>query len=303
MLLHSTPQHRVLLTGRVLESTLKRHGYYCRSRRTSSTLKSRSCVSCARRKIRCDKTQPQCSRCKAKGVECQYVTRLAKPTRRNPQTSHKLSTAKTSNASPTLLTRMSFHSHPSTNNDDDTTRDSSLVISGDQFAGVEGDALNWDNPHIDFSDFLNPEFNESIQEPPSLCALTDYPTTTSMIDRVQSINCSIPAQPTSNPRSLNQRPKTRPGTQRTTTLIQHTLKSYLLTMLRHNSLPPFIHSSLASTTFELEPLDNCISLVYMISSGTRGSRKLFWRNVRMECERLCSEVSQTYHGSMKLETS
>ncbi|KAJ5833633.1 hypothetical protein N7474_001944 [Penicillium riverlandense] len=42
----------------------------------------------------------------------------------------------------------------------------------------------------------------------------------------------------------------------------------------------------------MEPLSNCISLVHMISSGTRGSRKLFWRNVRMECERLCSECGR-----------
>ncbi|KAJ6086544.1 hypothetical protein N7467_005458 [Penicillium canescens] len=39
----------------------------------------------------------------------------------------------------------------------------------------------------------------------------------------------------------------------------------------------------------MEPLDNCINLVHMISGGMRGSRKLFWRNVRMECERLCAE--------------
>jgi hypothetical protein len=31
--------------------------------------------------------------------------------------------------------------------------------------------------------------------------------------------------------------------------------------------------------------------VHMISSGVQGSRKLFWKNVRMECERLCEEVS------------
>ncbi|KAJ5316801.1 hypothetical protein N7508_001309 [Penicillium antarcticum] len=40
----------------------------------------------------------------------------------------------------------------------------------------------------------------------------------------------------------------------------------------------------------METLDNCITLVHMISSGSRGSRKLFWKNVRMECERLCSEA-------------
>ncbi|KAJ5702794.1 hypothetical protein N7488_010342 [Penicillium malachiteum] len=42
----------------------------------------------------------------------------------------------------------------------------------------------------------------------------------------------------------------------------------------------------------MEALDNCISLVYMMHSGTNGSRKLFWRNIRMECERLCSEAWQ-----------
>ncbi|KAJ5731961.1 hypothetical protein N7493_003442 [Penicillium malachiteum] len=40
----------------------------------------------------------------------------------------------------------------------------------------------------------------------------------------------------------------------------------------------------------MEALDNCISLVYMMNSGTNGSHKLFWRNVRMECARLCSEA-------------
>ncbi|KAI5360705.1 hypothetical protein Slin15195_G086210 [Septoria linicola] len=35
----------------------------------------------------------------------------------------------------------------------------------------------------------------------------------------------------------------------------------------------------------MEPLANCISLVHMIGSP-KGSRKLLWRNVRLECERM-----------------
>jgi hypothetical protein len=68
------------------------------------------------------------------------------------------------------------------------------------------------------------------------------------------------------------------------------LKSYVLKMLRHNSLPPFIHPYLVSAELAMEPLDNCINLVHMISGEMKGGRKLFWRNVRMECERLCAEV-------------
>ena len=79
------------------------------------------------------------------------------------------------------------------------------------------------------------------------------------------------------------------GMQKTGNLILHTLKSYPSMMVRHNTLPPFIHPSLTSLNVEnddIEPLNNCISLSYVLNSGVKGSRKLFWRNVRMECERL-----------------
>ncbi|KAL1841425.1 hypothetical protein VTK73DRAFT_3484 [Phialemonium thermophilum] len=82
--------------------------------------------------------------------------------------------------------------------------------------------------------------------------------------------------------------------QRIAKLILHTLKSYPVMLLRHNTLPPFLHPStiaIAASNADnaMEPLNNCMSLVHMISSGVRGSRKLFWKNVRLECERLCQE--------------
>ena len=83
------------------------------------------------------------------------------------------------------------------------------------------------------------------------------------------------------------------GAQSIATLILHTLKSYPMMMLRHNTLPPFIHPRLISSDFEdndVEPLTNCINLVHMITSGVQGCRKLFWKIVRMECERLREEV-------------
>lgn len=72
-------------------------------------------------------------------------------------------------------------------------------------------------------------------------------------------------------------------------LILHTLKSNLL-MLRNNDLPPFIYPRMLSLDFnndDIDSLSNCISLVHMISGEMRGSRKLFWRKVRQECNRLC----------------
>ncbi|KAL9091287.1 MAG: hypothetical protein Q9165_004921 [Trypethelium subeluteriae] len=110
---------------------------------------------------------------------------------------------------------------------------------------------------------------------------------------ISSPNVSIPTAPSSSVRSLIQRSRTQTGAQRIVALIYHTLKSYPLMMLRHNALPPFIHPRLISSSVDndyMEPLTNCISLVHMIGSGVQGSRKLFWRNVRLECERFCEEV-------------
>lgn len=104
---------------------------------------------------------------------------------------------------------------------------------------------------------------------------------------------SIPRTPSIVARSLIRRPKTQPRTQRTANLILHNLKSYPLMIQRHNDLPPFIHRSLVSSSVEdadMEPLTNCLSLVHMLNGGGQAGRKLFWKNMQMECEHLSAEV-------------
>lgn len=278
---------------------MKRHEYYCRSKRVGNALRSQSCTFCAGRKISCDKMKPECSRCKAKGIECHYAIKSTKTARRSTRIHPNTSVEQSDTVNALLLTPSSFQNHLEANNDDNdvTSGDSALVALETPVADL-GDSINWDIPDLDFSEYLNPEINRSVHEPsPSWRLYADH---APMIDQIHSVNWSIPPQPTSNPRFLNQRPEGRPDVQRTNSLIKHTLKSYLLTMLRHNALPPFIHQSLTSTTLEMEALDNCITLVHMISGGTRGSRKLFWKNVKMECERLCSEVGQDCYGSRKV---
>jgi hypothetical protein len=165
---------------------------------------------------------------------------------------------------------------------------------------VGGEYLDWDDQDIDFADFLSPQMNDETVLYPSagFSSLVRHSTpltnqTVQVQQAISSPNVSIPAIPTSTPRSLIQRPKMKTGAQRIANLILHTLKSYPLMMIRHNTLPPFIHPHLMSSNAEnndMEPLTNCICLVHMISSGVQGSRKLFWKNVRLECERLCEEV-------------
>jgi hypothetical protein len=67
-----------------LESTLKRHGYYCRLRNENLTPRIRSCTVCARRKLRCDHQQPACTRCLTQGIECFYPPSSSRPARAGP---------------------------------------------------------------------------------------------------------------------------------------------------------------------------------------------------------------------------
>ena len=184
-------------------------------------------------------------------------------------------------------------------NDGNINLDNTFITSDSDFTNLGGVYLEWDNPNIDFTDVLNPHtINETVQypslEPSPLVHNSTFSTDpTVQVQRANSSpNGSIPRQPANILCSMIQRPKMNTGAQRVANLIFHTLRSYPL-MLHHNTLPPFIHPRLISSEFDkkdMEPLTNCITLVHMISSGVQGSRTLFRKNVRLECERLYGEV-------------
>jgi hypothetical protein len=193
--------------------------------------------------------------------------------------------------------------HEEARNDDSIDNNAALAVPDLGFTPTEGEYIDWSDPNIDFTNFLNPQVNDEAFQfsPPfpisrslSLVRNATPPATqTTPMHRVFSPIISIPPQPTFNIRSLTQRPKVKTATQSIAKLILHTLKSYPMMMQNHNNLPPFIHPHLLSSNAKvnnMEPLTNCINLVYMISSQMQGSRKLFWKNVRLECERLCEEV-------------
>lgn len=162
--------------------------------------------------------------------------------------------------------------------------------------------FDWNNPIFDFTE---PPSNwqakgDAIQlSPPLTPTLVHEPTPSALQNFLRqhaasSPYMSIPRQPLDILGSLVQRPKIGPKTQRTATLILKTLKSYPLMLLQPDSLPPFVHprmlASASAENDDMEPLNNCINLLHMIRTGVPGNRKLFWRNVRMECERFYHEV-------------
>jgi hypothetical protein len=284
----------------ILESTLKRHGYYCRSRKAVSNPRPRSCISCAKGKTRCDRKGPGCSKCLAKGIDCHYPPISSKETesrtsvRNNAADEHPRSPPSLAAFSPWLEDRPEDHNHV------DTILDNSLILSEPDIADIGGESLDWNDQDFDFEEFLNPQSNDEPMQDRSTTSSSTIQHLTPPIHQIDtsylqrfSINCSLPAVPISAVRALIQRPRLETGARRISNLILHTMKSYALMMLRDGNLPPFIHPHLISSHADddfMEPLANGISLVHMISTGLKGSRKLFWRNVRLECERLHAEV-------------
>lgn len=169
-----------------------------------------------------------------------------------------------------------------------------------EFSNLGEEYVDWNDLDISFANFLNlPRAEKALEYPlpeSPYSAPFAAPWTDQSVYLQQNFaypNQSIPPTPTyALQRSLSQRPKMKTGTQRIAKLIFHTLKSYPL-MLQRKTLPPFIHPQFISSGVEnnhLEPISNCVSLVRMIGGGVQGSRKLFWRNVRLECEHICEEV-------------
>lgn len=290
-----------MLTSRCPESTLKRHGYYCRSRKTAAVNRVRSCISCVRAKARCDNKRPTCTRCVTKSIECNYPTNAPQipASRTQPLESNSTARRKTPPLRDgDLWTPESYQSTDNGNSD----LDSAIATLDPTFTTLEEEYLDWFNSNAYPVDLWDPQTHEkavlhsSSQSPSTF----PYPTPSSVWkaqtqQNVAFFNVLIPASPDYNVRSLTKRTRLKTGGTRIANLMIHTLKSYPTMMLRYNDLPPFIHPGSISSEVEnndMEPLTNCISLVHMISNSVRGSRKLFWKNVRLECERLCAEVSK-----------
>jgi hypothetical protein len=266
----------------------------------------RSCIACARVKAGCDKRHPECSRCGTRAIECRYPAKSTRSTRLSTYHAddmlNELEKMKPSSVADSSNVRNSQHT--GTNS---MILGSTLVMPGSDFEDFEGEYLNLDDTEVGFPDVLNASMDEPDLSPDS-SSLTRPSTPLSntsvwISHNLISPSLSIPRAPSYTARSLSLKPTIPAGAQRVANLIFHNLKSYPRMILRHNSLPPFIHPSLVAGEFQdinVELLTNAISLMQMIGNGIQGSRKLFWKNVRLECERLIEEVSHSFWLLRKL---
>jgi hypothetical protein len=86
----------------------------------------------------------------------------------------------------------------------------------------------------------------------------------------------------------------------TATMMKRILTAYPMMLRNRGPPPPFIHASMATddvTAYHrpLESLANCESLMHLLGSGDGkdASKRLVWKNVSLECERVHVEVGTT----------
>lgn len=262
-------------------------------------------MACAKAKARCDNRPPSCTRCVVKRIECrpqidssggkllpgnlvQDSPRTRRPLKNGPSRSTP------TRASPSFA-------------------DINTLSAGSQDATIDldvsklgGEQFGWDMLDMDVTsieDLDDQTINQTLLDStsPSIQSneygLTGY--LNSHTRQMVHVQCSsIPTMPAYELRSFAQNPAIKGGPQPTAMLMVRMLTSYPMMMRSQDSLPPFIHpSSLSdvpdSESKSVESLITCMSLMQMISTRAQGSRKLLWKNVRLECERLQGEVSYT----------
>jgi len=213
-------------------------------------------------------------------------------------------------------------------NDVSTVGEQSLTVGFQSHGGadlIEWDALNeldfgmlppqnstpasgsWDMNTTGY-EFVSGSFNhENIPKSPSPDLINFHSTHLSSISiptnrpyliPSQTRFPSLPATLSTNHMGRSFTPKTtiKACSQTNATILVQILKSYPKMMTKNETYPPFIHPFCVPDTTSgpsytsSESLQNCRNLAKLFYSDT-GGRRLVWRMIRMEQERMAQEVS------------
>jgi hypothetical protein len=97
-----------------------------------------------------------------------------------------------------------------------------------------------------------------------------------------------------SPKSLKRRSKDSPQAPIASMMLGQIIASIPYMMTRKETFPPFIHHGChdhSQDSNELpEILKDCMGLAHMFHTKTKASNKMFWRSVRMEQEKLYTQV-------------
>lgn len=253
--------------------------------------RSRSCISCVRMKIKCDNRKPSCSKCTLKGTECRYPAKTgSSPTESRPSI-HRQQTDSVAD----LLGLGNMATAADADAGYEPVFPSSNEAQGFDVNNYPWDYIDWASAALASQPWDSPQLGLQSFSPATIegdAVWHSSSTFTSQKKTTNSFALHMLRSPGFTMPSISYREHTDAGAQRVSLLMLQTLKSYPQMMMRQKTPPPFIHPSLllGDTNDDLEAWHNCMSLVHMANSKIQGSRKLFWRNVRAECERFCEQV-------------
>jgi hypothetical protein len=253
----------------LLESSRKRHYYYCRSKLPDTNRsRRRSCAACVCAKTRCivpdDGSSEACLRCRERNAECEFAVA---PKSRTAHSGAKKSDAHGSTTSLALGRRSSL----------------GLLTEHSWDAGF-GD--------VDMSGFEVPLFgNQGFDS--LLYPFSEQPSL------VESGMSTLTPWDLYCPSLFEHRTFPRPDQAPLVSLAKQILRSYPFMMLQKAALPPFIsrfQPSWAETEegpSQQQSLITCIGLVQLFKSRTDSNRNLVWRLIKLEQERILSKVYST----------
>jgi hypothetical protein len=254
----------------------------------------RSCVACMKAKTRCDTTRPSCARCVARHISCSYPSGMVEPkasSNASPHWANHLDDVETMDLTTAAWATPSW-------NETAEPMEATLDFPDFSFVSLGFGLPDWGLPERSDSGPTT-KLGPSVPMLSRLGRRDRWRDQTIVAD--QTGGHPIPRMPTFYLRSFAQSKSVTGRSSATATLMTRMLTSYPRIMYRPGSLPPFIHPhSLGHNTHNPnESLTTCVTLTQMVSSGATGSRKLFWKNVRLECERLQVEVP--FHQCLPLE--
>lgn len=262
-------------------------------RADSRPIRNRSCTACAKAKVRCDNKLPSCTRCTERKVDCVFQATSPSSSKKKKSNIAK----EKSQAGVTSVSTIPTHSDGNLDGTEAVSTDLELDLTS--FGEID---VDWQGTDIDFSELDDQSLELVTKHLPPLPfdqwnAPIKHPVSLQLSYQTPFKTPSIPTMPIYSLRSFLQRPSTKDRGQTTTTLMLHILTSYPSMMKSPDTLPPFIHPySLSSgpghgmEEKSAEALTTCMSLIQMLHSNVSGSRKLLWKNVRLECDRMSEEV-------------
>ncbi|KAL7269926.1 hypothetical protein RUND412_007380 [Rhizina undulata] len=290
-----------------------RHTRRCRQKRLEDSVpRKKACSQCTQSKTRCDLKLPHCSRCRAKSLQCFYANKPRNHSQPEPQNSPQNQP----------------HTHFQLEHNGTLARlATALPAPPDLYAGFEGDSvvsMTLDDNGMILGDDL--DLNLDVGEFGWIPEAHLDPTQAHASSQSEkSIGGHLPGyQQISSDEALStqliafrgfHQIKTRFNSMiepsNTTTLkvsrslssytvdfMERILRTYPTMMLRHETLPPFIHKSHVAPGKISEHLSNCMGLAHLYKAKTRENSKLVFQAILHEHNRLMQEWSSYDESEM-----